>query len=172
MTWKRETPARAADNRTEFTAHVKQKVASAGGMDCAGHSNKRLQTQRLQPAPASVRDIAGVAPVAESFVITVMQARCHAGGIMLCQVASSWQALACARLESSRAPHQIDDRGAPFQLFLLGGDRVVRNRREVDGLRGRRQLRKNDPRRPRACRRECRRGHRRMPRRLGAQISS
>jgi hypothetical protein len=28
--------------------------------------------------------------------------------------------------------HQIDDRGAPFQLFLLGGNRLVQDWRDID----------------------------------------
>src|ERR1700716_695806 len=69
----------------------------------------------------------------------LVQPDVHGGGIIAVAGVAEFLRKLLARGEAGidiERLHQIDDRGAPFQLFALGGNRLVEDGRDVDGCRG------------------------------------
>src|ERR1700681_26058 len=70
----------------------------------------------------------------------LLQPDVHGGGIIAVAGVAELLRELLARGEAGidiERLHQVDDRGAPFQLFALGGNRLVEDGRDVDGCRGR-----------------------------------
>jgi hypothetical protein len=69
-----------------------------------------------------------------------MQPDIHAGGIVgvagVAELLGELLARRDAGIDVERL-HQVDDRGAPCQLFFLAGNRLVEDGRDIDGLRRR-----------------------------------
>src|SRR5689334_22373851 len=74
----------------------------------------------------------------------LVQPDVHAGGVVgvtgIAKLLGEFLAGGEAGVDVERL-HQVDDRGPPFQLLMLGGHRLVQDRRDVDALRGRRRRR-------------------------------
>jgi len=76
-------------------------------------------------------------PLAASLAINLLvQPDVHARGIIavagITELLGEFFPRAEAGIDIERL-HQVDDRGAPFQFFLLGGDRLVQDGRDIDG---------------------------------------
>jgi len=112
------------------TEYQRKKAATKAGLDFRSRCSRRSKTQclisgaacrrwrRAWPSPACAADVHGRG---------IMVSRCN-------QFLRELLARSEAGIDLERL-HQVDDRGAPFQLFAGGGGGLVDNGRDVDGLR-------------------------------------
>jgi hypothetical protein len=88
----------------------------------------------------------------------LVQPDVHAGGIIAVAGVTEFLGKLLAGAEAGidvKRLHQIDDRGAPCQLFTLGGSRLVHDGCDIDGLCRRRRSRRRSSARGRTA--SCRR---------------